>query len=190
MRILLSLVAVLALVVGTTTGQAEEVKSGLQKGEKIGAYYVDKYAGNENDSVEVGATLCYRCKMGKRPVVTVFAKGTDENLTALIKELDAIVEKNKDKKLAAYVNLIGEDQEEMKKAAKTLIKESKAKNVAVVGPAKGKKGWDNLKINGDAQVTVLAFKNGVIEANYALSEGQLDKECVSKIVADAGKLVK
>lgn len=189
MKVLLSLVATMALLVASSAAQAEGVKSGLQKGEKIGAFYVDKYAGNKNDNVEVGQTLCYRCKLGNRPVVTVFARQVDDKLTGLVKEIDVVVEENKDKKMAAFVSLLEDDKDKVKKSAQRLVEKSKAKNIAVVAPAESKKGWDKLHINDEADVTVLVYNKGVIEANYAFINGQLDKDAVAKIVADAKKMV-
>ena len=45
----------------------KEMKSGPQTGDSIGAFNVTKLCGAEDDGVEAGKTLCYRCKNGKRP---------------------------------------------------------------------------------------------------------------------------
>ena len=60
------------LLASTTLVCADNEKSGLQVGERIGAFYVTKLAGAEDDGVAVGKNLCYRCKNGGRPQVMVF----------------------------------------------------------------------------------------------------------------------
>ena len=157
-----------ASVVLSGTLQAEKLKSGPQLGDSVGAFHVEKCAGNESDGVETGEKLCYRCKLGNRPVVAVFARKNDKQLAALVKELDAIVAKNVSKKMAAFVNLLGEDSKSLKEQATKLVKESKAKNVAVVVPVDHKKGPENYKLNPKAELTVLVYKQGRVRANFAL----------------------
>ena len=40
-------------------------------------------------------------------MVCVFARKTSEPLASLVKQIDALVEKHKDKQLSAFVNLLG-----------------------------------------------------------------------------------
>jgi hypothetical protein len=183
----------LALALGlVVVAQAEEtkeaakeaLKSGLQPGDRISAYDVVKVAGAPNDEVEEGTKLCYRCKLGNRPVVAVFAHEVDEELVALIKELNALVAKNEKKEMASFVNLLGEDQEALAKEAKKLAKEAKADNVAVVVPEEHKNGPEHLKLNEKADVTVLIYKEGVIEKNHAFAKDELKKEIIAKVLKD------
>ena len=46
----------IALMAGSSFASAEETKSGLQAGDLIGAFYVTKLAGAEDDGVKVGAS--------------------------------------------------------------------------------------------------------------------------------------
>lgn len=167
----------------------EALKSGLQVGEELPAYYVVKAAGAPNDGVEEGSDLCYRCKLGNRPVVMVFARKNDEKLATLVKELDKVVAKNSDKKMASFVNLLGKDKEALNSEAKKLIEKSKAENVAVVVPVDNEKGPEAYKINPDADVTVLIYKNGTVEANHALPAGKLSEKEVKKIIEDTSKIL-
>lgn len=45
---------------GVATAGAEELKSGLQVGDSVGAFDVVKCAGAEDDGVKEGRQLCYR----------------------------------------------------------------------------------------------------------------------------------
>ncbi len=73
---------------GSLVAQAAELKSGPQVGDMVGAFYVEKVAGAVNDNVSVGKQLCYRCMLGNKPVVMVFARKADKNLASLVKELE------------------------------------------------------------------------------------------------------
>ena len=88
----------LALLMMATSIFAAEVKSGLQAGADIGAFYVTKVAGAEADGVKTKANLCYRCKNGKRPQVMVFTRSSDDNVVNLIDQLDAAIVKNESKR--------------------------------------------------------------------------------------------
>ncbi|MFN5949118.1 MAG: hypothetical protein ACK43N_11540, partial [Pirellulaceae bacterium] len=54
------------------TGSAKEPAKGLQSGDALGAFTVQKVGGATEDGVEVGESLCYRCKFQSRPMVLVF----------------------------------------------------------------------------------------------------------------------
>jgi hypothetical protein len=182
------LVGTMILVVAAAA-VAAELKSGLAVGDSVGAFTVEKCAGNPEDGVPEGQELCYRCMLGNRPVVAVFARSVNGELTALVKELDALVEKHQDQKLASFVNLLGENPAELRDAAKKLTEKSKAKHIAVVVPKDHKSGPENMKISPDADVTVLIYRQGTVEANHALASGKLNKKSIAAIVADSSKIL-
>jgi hypothetical protein len=190
MRQLLSLGFAIAVVVYAGGLMAEELKSGLQEGESIGAFTVEKCAGNAEDGVPEGEKLCYRCMLKDRPVVAVFARKADSKLAGLVKQLDTVVAKNADQKMASFVNLLGGDVDELKSSAKSLVEKSQAKHVAVVVPTDHENGPENLKLNPDADVTVLIYREGIVKANHALTAGSLDKKAIAAIVADTSKILK
>ena len=69
------------------TALAGELKSGLQPGDRVGAFEVQKCGGAVNDGREVGSNFCYRCMLGNKPVVMVFARKADPSLQALVNQL-------------------------------------------------------------------------------------------------------
>lgn len=170
--------------------EAQALKSGLQPGDRIGAFTVTKVAGAPNDDVPEGTDLCYRCMLGNRPVVAVFAREVDEELVTLVKELNQIVAKNADKQMGSFVNLLGEDQQTLAKEAKKLAKVAEAENVAVVVPKDHKNGPDHLKLNKDAEVTVLIYKDGIIEKNLAFAKDAMCGECVKQVLKDSEVILK
>jgi hypothetical protein len=59
MRVFTSFGVAAAFAVAAVVASAEELKSGLQVGDQVGAFDVVKVAGPE-DGVKVGDKLCYR----------------------------------------------------------------------------------------------------------------------------------
>lgn len=188
MKVVTSFAVALALAFAVSA-QAEELKSGPQTGEELGAFDVVKVAGNPHDGVKVGDELCYRCKMGNRPMVMVFARKADKNLQKLVEELDKVVAKNEEKKLGAFVNLLGTKESQAKEAAEKLVKETEAHNVAVVVPKEQPNGPESYKLDPKAEVTVLIYVKGEVAANHALPEGKLNADVTQKIIDDTSKIL-
>jgi hypothetical protein len=117
--------------------------------------------------------------------VAVFAKETGDALTSLVKQLDKVVADNADSKAAAFVNIIGEDQEKLEETAKQLGKP--LENVAVVVPIEFEVGPKDYGVNPEAGVTVLVYRGGKVAANHAIAPGKLDDKAIKAIVEDAQK---
>jgi hypothetical protein len=172
----------MAVVVMTATVASAEVTSGPQVGEQVGAFTVTKVAGNADDGVDAGKTLCYRCRMGQRPVVMVFARSADEKLAKFLKKLEEEIEEHQDTKLTAFVNMIGTDEEALKKSAADFVAKHGLTRVAFVVPTQAKDGPENLKIAPDADLTVVCYKEGTVKANHAFAAGGLSDDKIDAIV--------
>lgn len=181
---LLTLAAVAVMASGTL---AAELKSGLEPGKNIGAFYVVKCAGSEADGVKIGDNLCYRCKYGTQPMVMVFARTADDNLAKLTKQLSKAVEENSGKRLAAFVNLIGDDEAALQSAAKQFGAKAKADNVPIVVPDEFENGPTDYRINEEADVTVIIATGGKVVASHGVSKGGLDGKTIAAIIADVPK---
>lgn len=180
----------LGLVLVASYALAEELKSGLKPGAGIGPFDVVKCAGAEKDGVEVGKSLCYRCKYGSRPMVMVFTRKPNEQLVSLVKELDQAVEKHSEKDLKAFVNVLGAEREKAEADTKKFAKTSGAKNVPFVVPVESENGPEDYSINPKAEVTVIVAAEGKVVATHAFAAGKLDKDAAKAILADVQKLVK
>lgn len=179
-------VAALFTLAGLAQAGEKELKSGLEEGAFIGAFDVVKCAGAEDDGVKVGASLCYRCKYGGRPMVMVFARNAeDENLASLLTGLEKVVADNESKDVKAFVNILGDDQEKAEEAAKTLGKSAKA--VPIVVPVEYENGPKDYNVSPEADVTIIIASGGKVVGNHAFAKGGLSKEIVEKLVADATK---
>ena len=185
---MMSLVAILSFAfLGAKS--SEELSSGPQPGEMVGAFHVEKCGGNEGDGVENGSSLCYRCKLGNRPVVAVFSRNAEEPLTELMGELELLIGQHEDAKMASYVNLLGESTESLKEKALWLIEKSQAKQIAVVIPKDNVDGPKEYKIHPKAETTVLVYNKGKVVANFALAAGELNKDSIAKIKESAESML-
>ena len=157
-----------AFVVGGNAMAENAVKSGPQQGDRLGAFYVTKVAGAESDGVNEGQNLCYRCKNGARPQVIVFTRSTDPKVAELVRKLDKAVTKNESSKLRVFVNLLGDDKEDLTDEAKKFAVSSKAKNVPFVVPNEFENGPDDYGINAKATVTVMLASDLGVKASHAV----------------------
>lgn len=189
MRKLQTLALAIAMVLGATIAIAEDIKSGPQVGDAVGAFTVTKVTGNPDDGVEDGKTLCYRCKMGKRPVVMIFARTADAKLAKLCEKIEEEIVEHEDSKLTAFVNLLGSDAEALKKSGADLVTKHEIKKVAFVVPEDSANGPPDFKLAPEADVTVICYKEGVVTANHALPKDALCCEVIDAIVEDSCELV-
>ena len=177
-----------ALLACASFAIAEDIKSGLQTGALIDAFYVTKLAGAEDDGVKLGQNLCYRCKNGGRPQVMVFTRSSDKKVVKLVRQLDKAIAENGDKELRAFVNYLGEDKDSATEAAKKLATESKSKNVPFVVPNEFENGPDNYGINAKADVTVILAEGGKVKANHAFASAE--EVNVKAVVTGLSKILK
>lgn len=181
--------ALVALFLGAGVAVAAELKSGLQPGDDLGAFDVEKCAGAVNDGRKAGETFCYRCMLGNRPVVMVFARKADDNLAKLVGKLDQQVGQHADQKLGSFVNLIGKDAAALKKSAKEFADKNKVENVALVVPQDHENGPSSYRVSPDAEVTVIIYNKGKVAANHSFAPGKLDAKGIEAIVADTAKML-
>ncbi|MBC18679.1 MAG: hypothetical protein CMJ74_00275 [Planctomycetaceae bacterium] len=181
----------LFLVTGLIAGMvvAEEIKSGLQEGDYVPAFHVTKAGGAQDDGKPDGWTGCYRCYLGNKPVVMVFARSTDENLAKLVQEIDETVAANSDKKMASFVNIIGKDADKAAKSAKAFAKKHEFKNVAICVAKDLPNGPEGFAISPDADVTVMTYVNGKVKDNQSFGQGKVDGKGIASVVAGTKKIL-
>ena len=167
-RLMLPLV-VLGLMVGSVSAADTEC---LKEGDSIGAFYVTKVAGAEDDGVEKGEQLCYRCRYGSSPMVMVFARKTAGKVNQLVKELDAAISENESEGLKGLVTLMGEDASALKETAAKVAKKTGAKKIPMVVAKDNVSGPSNYKIGADAAVTVIVAKKGSVVASHSFDSAK------------------
>lgn len=187
----LSLGLVVALAVGgvATADDAakKELKSGPQAGDSLGAFYVTKIAGAEDDGIEIGQNLCYRCKNGSKPQVVVFTRSTNPKVTRLVQKLDNAISDNASSKLCVFVNLLGDDKEELSETAKKFAATTNAKNVPIVVPNEFENGPDDYGINTKAEITITFASDKSVKASLAYAS--VKDLNVASVISDINKIV-
>ncbi len=180
-------------LVSATTAMAEKptkkggMKSGLQPGENVGAFYVTKCAGAEDDGVAEGKNLCYRCRNGSKPQVMVFTRSDDPKVAELVKKLDEAVASNEESKLRVFVNVLNEDKDDASDIAKKFVSTTSVKNIPFVVPNENANGPDNYGINPKAAITIVMANEGNVKANYAIANAK--KLDVDAVIADLSKIL-
>lgn len=162
---------------------AADIKSGLQVGEFPPAFNVKDVTGPK-----AGKSLCYRCAYGNRPVVTIFTRTMDDNVAKLVKQVDEVVAKNQENKMAAFVVLLTDDPD----AAEGKLTEMARKNKITHTPLTvfdGVAGPPSYKVAENADVTVMMWNESDVKVNHALSKGKLTKGLINSIVKDATGLL-
>ena len=178
-----------AAVVLSATIASAEMTSGPQVGDSVGAFLVTKVTGNPDDGVADGKTLCYRCRMGNKPVVMVFARSADEKFAKFLEQLEKELEEHADEQLTAFVNMIGTDPESLKKAAAEFAAKHDFKRIAFVVPEDAENGPEDFKIAPDADLTVVCYKGGEVKVNHAFAKGGLTDDKIDAIVEASCSLV-
>lgn len=174
--------AVLAVSAGFVV--AAEIQSGLEKGKGVPPFNVKDVTGPNKD----GDELCYRCRYGNQPVVSVFAKEMTEEVAQLSKELDNVVAKNRDQKMAGFVVLMTETPEKAAPALAAAAKKHKISQMPLTTYA-GAKGPDGYKINAKADVTVMMWVDGKVKVSQGLNTSDLNKETIAKLVGETKNIL-
>ena len=167
----------------SVVAMAADLESGLKVGDAPGAFNVKDVTGPS-----AGTSLCYRCKYGARPVVSVFVREVNDELAKLIKEVDTTVGKNSDKRMAAFVVVLAEDADKVVPQLEEIAKKNDIKNVPLT-IFDGTAGPNDYHIAQDADVTVMMWNKSEVKANTALAKGQLNDSAIQSIIADTGKIL-
>ncbi len=173
-----------------TAAEAVEghVASGPAAGEYLGPFTVTKVAGAEDDSVEEGKKLCYRCKYGSSPQVVVFTRSSAPEVAALVNKIDAAVAENESEKLKCFVNVLGSDPEAAAATAKKFAMTTKATHIPFVVPNEFENGPEDYGINPNAEVTVTLALDGEILASHGFTKAS--DVCIDTVMGDLAKLIK
>ncbi len=157
-------------------------KATLKKGDVVRPFYVTKIAGADEDGVEQGQELCYRCRFGSRPMVMVFARETGGQVPKLIEELDKAVDSNQDSQLRGLVTLMGNDAADVKVEANKVAEKTGAKHVPVVVAKETQTGPENYNLNRKDDVTVVVASESQVVATHVFKADKIDIATVMKEV--------
>ena len=155
----------------------------LEPGNAVKAFLVHDVTGPATPE-----KICYRCKYGNRPVVSVFTRDVNENVTSLIKKVDTAVGSHSGEKMAAFVVLLTEDIEKQRGTLEGLAKTQKIQNTPLT-IFDGVAGPPAYKITKDAEVTVMMWVGGELKVNQALKKGELSDAKIASILKETNKIL-
>lgn len=182
-RLLLSIGLVglsLSALATTDDSASSDVADSLSRGDAIGAFYVTKVAGAEDDGVEPGDSLCYRCRYGSSPMVMVFARQTEGNFTDLVRTLDSAVAQHEQARLRGLVTLMGDDAAELKSLGRQIAEQAEVKQVPVVIAEDIKTGPPNYHLPMDADVAIVVAKDSQVVNTYSYRGGEIDLAAIER----------
>jgi len=172
--------AAVALVLFASTAFAGDIKSGPQMGEKVPGPF---HPLNINGSA-AGKKNCLFCSNGQKPVAMIFARDVDTNLVSLIKKIDSTT---KEDKTGSFVVFLSDDKNLEKKLEEVAKKEGLKQCVLSIDNPAGPKGYN---VSEKADVTVVLYKDRVVEANYSFSKGEMKDKDIDTIVSTFEKISK
>lgn len=162
---------------------AAEKAECLNEGDRVAAFNVVDVTGPA-----AGEKLCYRCRYGNRPVVSIFARDVNEDVASLVKQVDSVVGKNKDAKMAAFVVLLSDNPDDQSAKLKAVAEKQEIKDTPLT-TFEGTAGPPEYKISKDADVTVMMWVDGKVKVNESLKKGDLNKDKIAALVKSTDKIL-
>ena len=155
----------------------------LEIGAVVREFYVKDVTGPA-----AGTELCYRCRYGNRPVVSVFARKVDDDLVTLIRELNEVVSSNADRDMAGFVVLMTDDPADHEGSLRALAEEHKITHLplTIFDDEFGPRGY---RLSRDAEVTVMMWVDGLLVVNESYDSADLSEEVIADVVVDTGKIL-
>lgn len=185
-RLPMSLLVVLTISCGHGSGLFAETafKDRLKRGESIGVFYVTKVAGANDDGVEPGEDLCYRCRYGSSPLVMVFTRADSAQVAEMAKRIDAAIGEFAEERLKGLITLMGDDLVQLKHKAEKIAARASITRVPVVVAKENITGPLNYRIPTDAEVTVVVAKDSQVVHTYVFDADRIDIRAVMSKVRE------
>jgi hypothetical protein len=172
-----------ALFAAFVTAEEKALKSGPQVDEELAGPFSPlningKKAGDKN---------CLYCSNGANPVAMIFAREPSEELTKLVKKLDAACEKHKEAKLGSFIVFCAKSDEDLETKLKKCAKDCDLKHVvlSIDNPA----GPEGYKVAKEADITVVLYVKRTAKANWAFKKGEFKEKHIDTVVDGLSKIL-
>lgn len=118
----------------------------------------------------------------------MFARGLTDDLASLVKQLDAVVGKNEEKKMAGFVVLLSEDPDADEAKVVAFAEKHGIKNLplTIFDGVAGPPGYNLAK---EAEVTVTMWVKQEVKANQAFGKDGVTASAVKQVVAETAKIL-
>ena len=118
----------------------------------------------------------------------MFARDLTDDLASLVKQLDAIVAKNDEKKMGGFLVLLSENPDADEGKVKQFAEKHGIKKMPLT-IFEGVAGPPEYKIAKEAQVTVHMWLKQEVKANEAFAKGDLNAAAIKKVLTDTEKIL-
>ncbi|QDU73542.1 hypothetical protein Pan97_05170 [Bremerella volcania] len=154
----------------------------LQLGQQPGAFQVEDVTGPA-----AGEFLCYRCKYSGKPTVVIFAREVNDSVTSLVQQIDRKVAENADKKLSAFMVVVGENTDEVKPTLQRVQVSQHIENtpLTVFNEKEGPAGYG---LDPKARIQVMMWNDDGLKVNKPLAP-HLSKEEISEVVNQTSEIL-
>ena len=112
-------------------------------------------------------------------MAAVFARGTSDSLASLVKKIDET------KGINSFVIMLSDEEKIGDEAKAFAEKAGVKKTVFAIDNVAGPKGYNLAK---DAEITVLLYNKGKVEANHTFRKADFNPAAVEAIVKDLVKI--
>ena len=121
-------------------------------------------------------------------MVNVFARRLTDDLASLVKQLDAIVEKNAEKQMAGFVVLLSENPDADEAKVIEFAEKHGIKNLPLT-IFDGVAGPPSYKLAENSEVTVNMWFEQKVKAVQAFAQGELNSAAIQKVLEDTAKIL-
>ncbi len=154
----------------------------LQIGQQPGAFQVEDVTGPA-----AGEILCYRCKYSGKPTVVIFAREVNDSVTSLVQQFDQKVAEHSDKKLSAFMVVVGKDTEKVKPELQRVQVAQHIENTPMT-VFDGESGPAGYGLSPQARIQVMMWNDDGLKVNRTLAP-HLSKEEISEIVRQTTEIL-
>jgi predicted transcriptional regulator len=116
----------------------------------------------------------------------IFAREIDDSLTGLVKKIDAATAEHKNDKMGSFVVFTTDDEDLEKKLKDLAEKEGIKDTVFTIDNPAGPKG---MKLDKEAAVTVVLYKDKEVKVSRAFKKGELTSQEIDKVLKDLPKIL-
>ena len=137
-----------------------------------------------------GKRLCYMCRYGTRPVVTIFARQIDETAAKFVKLIDNSVKEHGARRLAAFVVLVDTDTSVAEKKLKALAAEQRISQTPLtIFNDQSSKLITDYGLSDDVPFTVMLWRGARLEASHRWGDGQRKADFHRRIAMDLARIL-
>ena len=154
---------------------APEPHAGCAPGAEVPTFFLRQVTGSRPN-----LALCLVCRYGRRPVVLMCVREVDAQVEELIERVDRVVDDHRGVGLRGFALWLEPDVRKAQPQMATLARQRKI-SIPLTFPVESG-GPRSMDLPKKAAVTVLMYRNRVVEQRFVFDAGELDEESIAKVV--------